>query len=128
MAPGEADQRHRPRQPLLHALNRLVDRREMLGDTIETQGVHALGTVHRRKARPVPLAKPDLDSKRVSDDEDIGKQYRRIGREAANRLESNLGGQFGRVAQVEEPAGALTHPPVLGQVTPGLAHQPQRRR
>jgi hypothetical protein len=50
-----------------------------------------------------------------------------IERETADRLQGDLDGMLGRIAEPHHAPGGLTDPVILGQVPPGLPHQPDRR-
>src|SRR5206468_1935155 len=58
--------------------------------------------------------------------QDVREHDRCIQREAPERLEAGLDRQLGRAAHREE-VGALAQRAVLGQVAPGLAHDPEWR-
>jgi hypothetical protein len=70
----------------------------------------------------------EIAPERVRHDEDVGKQDRRIEAEAADRLQGDLDGEVGIVAEVEEASGAFTRLAVLRQIAAGLAHHPDGRR
>ncbi len=63
----------------------------------------------------------------VGDGENVGKKNRGIEREAAQRLQRHLAGEFRRGAERLEIAGLLAHRAILGQIPPRLAHDPHRR-
>ena len=68
----------------------------------------------------------DLDPHRHQRQQDISENDRGVQVEPLERLERDAGGQLGLGADVEE-AMLLANLPVLGQVSPGLTHQPHRR-
>ena len=82
----------------------------------------------RRQARALAGDEAQILADRVGDDEDVGKQDRAVEGEAAERLERDLGRGLGIVDQVEEAALARPQRAIFGQIAPGLAHQPDRRR
>src|SRR5207245_10814074 len=51
----------------------------------------------------------------------------RIERKARDRLQGHLAREFGRLAQIDEAAGARARGAIFGQIAPGLAHDPHRR-
>ena len=81
----------------------------------------------RRQSRAFAGFKPQIRSKGLRDQQNVGKQNSRVKPETANRLEGRLGGQFGGVAERQEIAGLGAGFAVFGQITPGLAHHPDRR-
>jgi len=58
----------------------------------------------------------------------MSQTNRRVETETADRLQRHLGGERGRVAQLEKPTDAATYGAILRQVSPGLSHQPDWRR
>jgi hypothetical protein len=63
----------------------------------------------------------------MRDHQNIGKKDGRVETEPTNRLQGDFGRQFRIKAEIEEVLSALAKRPIFGQVTAGLAHQPERR-
>ena len=77
--------------------------------------------------RPRPLVgELDVQAHRLQRHEQVGEQDRGVEAEPPDRLQRDLRGELGRLAQLEE-ADARAHLPVLGEVASGLAHQPEGR-
>ncbi len=73
--------------------------------------------------RALALAEGDAEAHRLGHHQDVGEDDRGVELEALERLERDLGGQLGGVADVPE-AVLGAHLAVAGQVAAGLAHQP----
>src|SRR5207244_1590026 len=74
------------------------------------------------------LLEPNLLTKCVGNHEDVGEDDGSIEPEAAHRLQADLDGLIRCVAKFEERSRRRTDRAILRQVTPGLTHQPDRRR
>ena len=83
---------------------------------------HILG-----KARASPWAKGQPQAHGVGHGQDVAEQNGGVQRVALQRLQRDLGGVIAVGGQAHEAAGLGAGGAVLGQVAPGLAHQPQRR-
>ena len=71
------------------------------------------------------VPEPVIDPESFRDDEDVAEKDSRVQkREAGDRLEGDRGSQIGRSHQGAEGV-FLLEGPVLGQVAPGLSHQPR---
>ena len=127
---GEADQRRARRVGIErrpHPPHRLHDGCRSLGHARHTEGVERRGVAHRRHHRPGvdlqrqrPMAQGTM--------RDVREQDRPVHPVAADRLQRHLGRQLRRGAEGNEIAGPRPHLAVFGQVAPGLAHEPHRRR
>ena len=123
--PGEADQGNRrlgTDQP---------DRLEQRCDGgLRLEGAergHVVGRANRPlDDRADALANVEIHAQSGERRGDIREQDRRVHAQAADRLERDLGAQ-GRVPRDLQQRGSLPDPAVLGQRTPGLAHEPDRR-
>ncbi len=71
------------------------------------------------------VCKVEADAHALEGQEDVGEDDGGVELEAGHRLESDLGGDLGPPAQLDE-AQPLTDRPVLGQVAAGLPHKPDR--
>ena len=127
-AAREADQRHAAGEHGAngaHGVGHVAQLRRRIG---RRQPHHGSLVAHRPlEARPFALGEVQPQAHGVGHGEDVGEQDRRIEREALERLQRHLARQLGRLAQGEEAPGARARGVVLGQVAPGLAHQPDRR-
>ena len=61
----------------------------------------------------------------MRDHQDVGEQDRPVEAEATDRLERDFGRRCTVVGKRQEAALLFPQRPVLGEVAPGLAHQPQ---
>src|SRR5206468_9076297 len=92
------------------------DRRQLL-----QRGVNQ----RRREARPLTRNEAQILAKCEGDDEDVREEDCSVElRKALQRLERNLSCRIAVVNQIEEAAFLLPESPVLGKVTPSLAHHP----
>jgi hypothetical protein len=126
---GVADQRDLRRQGAGQLPHRLVDRGQLL---VQARGAQEFRDVRRRAdggRQHRPVAGPVLQrlAQRGGDLRQIGEENGGIEREAANRLKGDLDRVLGRVAELQHAPGRLADPVILGQVPPGLPHQPDRR-
>src|SRR3546814_7837098 len=71
--------------------------------------------------RPFVFLEGQPLAQRLRNEQDIGEQDGGVKAEAADRLQGDLGGQFRRVAQVEEAAGLGPQFAVFRQIAAGLA-------
>ena len=78
--------------------------------------------------RPFAGHETDIAPQGVRNDEDIREQDSRVEPEAPYGLQRDFRRQFRIVAEIEERAGLGARRAILGQIAPGLAHQPDRRR
>ncbi len=76
---------------------------------------------------PSPVTNHRSAPKRLRQQQDIGKQDRRVKAIAADRLQGDLGRQIGVVAQLQEIARLRPCRAVFRQVAPRLPHHPDRR-
>ena len=79
------------------------------------------------QARPLAGFKPKIRAKCLWKQENIGKEDRCIKAIAADRLQGDLGGEIGVVAQLKEIPGFSPRRAILGQIAPRLPHHPDRR-
>ena len=77
--------------------------------------------------RPDLRLDPQPDAHRLERQHDVGEEDRGIDAELADRHERDLGAEVGRLGELEDPV-PLTELAVGGERTPGLAHEPDRRR
>ena len=126
--PAKTDQRRLPRQVLAQPRNGLVDAGEFFAGRCRIEPRQLGRRRDRIEARALAFDEAHALAQRVGNDEDVGKQDRRVKAVAADRLQRHLGGECRRVAQLEEAADRGAHLAVLRQVAAGLAHQPHRRR
>ncbi|CAH1657193.1 hypothetical protein CHELA20_53564 [Hyphomicrobiales bacterium] len=61
-------------------------------------------------------------------DQDITEQDGGVEAEPTDGLKSDLGGEAGGVAEVEKRSGFRAQSAIFREITPGLAHHPERRR
>ena len=109
-----------------HAPYGLDDRLQAVRDGGTIDLGEAAAIRDRFEARSFALDEPQLLAESLRDDEDVGEQDRSVEAEAANRLERDLGSKLGIVAQRQEAAGLGPDLAILGQIAPGLTHQPDR--
>src|SRR5262249_45423752 len=123
-----AEQRHARIEMVLHNAERLIDRPKgmMVEFRPETLEIGAVG--NRVEARPFAGLEADLLAERIGDNQDVREQNGSVEAEPPDRLEGHLRGKLWIEDQVKEPAGLFTGCPVFRQVSPGLPHQPYRRR
>ena len=81
----------------------------------------------RRQPRALAGDEPEVGAQSVRDQQDVGEEDRRVEAVAADRLERDLGGEVGVVAQRQEIARLRARRAVLRQVASGLTHHPDRR-
>ena len=84
--------------------------------------------VERLEPRPVAGLEADSLAQGIGHHENVAEQDGGVEAEPADRLQRRLGGQAGVVAEIEEARGGRADLAIFGQVAPGLAHQPDRRR
>ena len=63
----------------------------------------------------------------IGDDENVGEEDGRIEIETPQGLQRYLGGEIGRIAELEEILRSGPDFPIFGQVAAGLAHDPDWR-
>jgi hypothetical protein len=82
----------------------------------------------RRSMSPGPgaVVEVELHAHRLDRDEDVAEDDAGVHAVAAERLERDLGREIRRLAQTEE-GGLAADLLVLGQIAPGLTHDPDRR-
>ena len=81
------------------------------------------------KAGPVLFQLPpnfQADPERLEDQQDVREQDRSVDPELRDRQQGDLGRQVGSLAQLDE-ADLFANRTVLGLITTGLSHQPDRR-
>ncbi len=130
-AAGEADQRGPRRfrgQALAHPRDRLQDRRDARDHLRRIERGDRFRTSQRIEQRPLAFREAQRLPERPGHHQDVGEQDRAFHAEAADRLEGDFRRQFRRGAQGDEIARLGAHGAVFRQVSPGLAHQPGRRR
>ena len=66
------------------------------------------------------------DAERLQNQQNVGEQNRRVHPEAFHRLDGDLRGQVGRLAEFEK-RDARAQRPIFGHVAAGLAHEPDGR-
>ena len=125
---AEADQGGFRRQALASARDRFENRRQPRPVRRLAQRREIGRSFDRLQARTLAALEADALTERVGNDENVGEQDRRVEAEAANRLQRRLRREGGRIAEVEERGRLRTDLAIFGQVTSGLAHQPDRRR
>ena len=76
------------------------------------------------KEGSAPFFKAQILAQRVRDDEDIGKEDRRIEAKTADRLQRHLDSQVRIVAEIQEGSGLGPCRPVFRQIAASLSHQP----
>ena len=81
-----------------------------------------------RQPRAFAGHKPQIRAQRLRQQQDIGKEDGSIEAIAPDRLQGDFGGQIRVVAEVQKTARLRPRRTILRQVTPGLAHHPDRRR
>ena len=126
-AAGEADQRHG-----------IVERTTDLGDGVHHVAQFEVGIGHGQIAnfplflqrafelRAFTFGEVQAKAHGVRHGKDVGEQDGGVEVVAGQGLQSDLAGQAGVLAQIEEAAGAFARLAVFGQVAAGLAHQPDR--
>ena len=127
-AAAEANKRHL-------AVEFLPDQADRIGDIAQARlRVGYAEPVDFRRAaqralelRSFALGEVKPETHRVRNGQNIGEQDCGVERESPERLQRHLAGQFGILAQVEKRAGLLASRAIFGQITPGLAHDPNRR-
>ena len=124
---AEADQRGLGGQGGLDPLHGLEHRREARPVGLDAQSGEILSGLDRRQARALAALEAHALAERVGHHQNVGEQDRGVEAEAADRLQRRLGGEGGRVAEVDEGARRGADFPVFREVAPGLTHQPHRR-
>ena len=97
---------------------------------MERVGVEHRDLIHgpdRRQLRAFPFGEPEILAQTVGHHQDIREQDRAVHAVAADRLNRDLGGQFGIETEIDEGSGPGAHLSVFGQIPASLAHQPERR-
>ena len=110
------------------ALHGVVDRREMPPLALLVEDRQRTALPNRLQARPLPLLEPEPDPERLGHHQDVREQDHAVEREATYGLERSLGRQCRVVAEVEEGPRPGPERTILRQISPRLAHQPERRR
>ncbi len=124
---AEADQRDVGIELAANAAQRLIHRFEFAEVGLRGQARHLLRRIQRIEPRAFAGLEAHGTAERVGDDENVGKDDRGIEVETADRLQRHFGGVFRREAQIEKAAGLGAQFAILGQITPGLPHHPDRR-
>jgi hypothetical protein len=81
----------------------------------------------RCQSRAFACFKPQILSHGVRDDEYVGKQYRAVKAETADRLECYFSRGVAVIAKLKETALLRAQFAIFGQIAPRLPHQPHRR-
>ena len=77
-----------------------------------------------RQSRSFAGDKPEVRAQRLRQQQNVGEQNRGIKSIAADRLQRDLGRQFGIVTERQEIPGLRTGRPIFRQVASRLAHHP----
>jgi len=85
-----------------------------------SQSAKRRGILQRVKPRPFALHEAYALTEGMRNDQDVGKQDRRIETKAANRLQRNLRRSFGIEAKIEKARRLLAQCPVLRKIPTGL--------
>ena len=126
-AAGKADQWHAAIQCLADRAHGVHHVPQLIGRIGHEQRLHIVfGTDGFLETRTFPLLEAQPQSHGIRNGQDVGKQDGGVQREALERLQRDLAGQLGRLAQRHETARAGTGGVVFGQVAPSLPHQPHR--
>ena len=125
---GEAQERGLLWQSLSCFGERAIDRRQIIREPRAGELGELGGVCQRLELGAFACFKPDFLAKGIGDHEDIGEDDRGIEAEAPDRLQRDLDSLLRRVAEFEEGFGRGTDRAIFRQVTPGLAHQPDRWR
>ena len=125
--PGEADEGNAPRERLLHAPHGL-EHEGHGGLDVDPAEPRDVALAPHGPADHGPLALRELEphAERLDDQEDVGKEDRRVHAEPVHGLERDRRGGLRVLAELEE-AEALAHGAILGEVAARLAHEPHGR-
>src|SRR5690606_41414256 len=94
------------------------------------------GTLKRRQSNlcdlgcqtwSFPCLKPQILAHRMGHDQYVGKQDRSVKSETLDRLQSHFGSSFRIIAKFQKAAFTGAQFAIFGQITPCLAHKPDRR-
>ena len=91
------------------------------------EGAKAIGPGNRGQSRPFARFEPQIATKRLGNQQNIGKQDRGIESVTPDRLQGDFGGQLRIVAQRQEIARLRPCFAVFGQIAARLPHHPDRR-
>ena len=124
-ASRESDERHAAFEIAPDDPDRVHHESEIVFRVRDAQPVDVGRGAHRR-SEPGSLSLHELEPKphRPGDGQDVGEEDGGVEREPAQRLQGDLAGELRRAAQREEAAGARPRRPVLREIAPGLAHEP----
>ena len=125
-AAGEPDHGHPLRQHRAGPGHGLVDRADPFVERIGVEHRDLIHGADRRQLRAFPFGEPEILAQTVGHHQNIGEQDRPIHAVAADRLNRDLGSQFGIETQIDEGSGSCAHLAIFGQIPAGLAHQPER--
>ena len=125
--PAEADQRLVGSQRAAHPPHRLEDRRKPLGQPVRVESRDPLG-IDRIEPRPFAFDKAQPASEGIGNDQDVGKEDRRIEVEAPDRLQRDFGRRSGSRQRSRKEPAVCAQGPVFGKIASRLPHQPDRRR
>ena len=128
MAPAKADHRHAIRKLGHHAGQSFIDRGKPGTGFSRVEPRQPLAAPHRLELRAFALDELDLLAESVGHHQNIGKDDRRIEIEPAQGLKRYVGSKYWIEAKIEEGAGFCPDLTIFGEIAPGLAHQPDRRR
>jgi hypothetical protein len=110
---GEAQQCRLPRQLGAGSADRLIDRRQLLGQPCPGELAEVGGIGQRLELGTFAFLEPDLLAERIGHDQNVGKDDRGIQPEAAHRLQRHLNRLLRRIAEIEEGARRRPHGAIL---------------
>ena len=125
---AEADEGNPIRQFDPQQADRLQHVRQFLARLDDAQAVDVGGVLDRPfDRRPLTLDEIEVEPHRSEGEEEVGKKNRGVDFDGVDRLERDGDRQFGMAANLQQGI-PLAQRAVVGHVTPGLAHEPHRRR
>ena len=124
---AEADQRDLWIEFAAHAAQRFEYRFQLSEVGGRRQRTDLVGCVERIEPRAFADFETYIAAERVGNDQDVGEDDRGVEVEAADRLQSDFGGEVRREAKIEKAAGLGADFAVFRQIAAGLPHHPDRR-
>ena len=121
---AETDQRGGIVEGRADTFDRFTDRREMREDLVHRHVGEIAGFRRGIDARTFAFEEADIASHRIEDQQDVSEEDCAVHSISAHRLQGGLGGECGRVAEVEEVARLCPGLAIFGQMSPCLTHHP----
>ena len=124
---AEADQGRAVREAGSHEAQSLAHAGQLHARIGDAQLFDVATLADRMRQDRTTLVEHEREPHRLQRQEDVTEHDGGVDVEAPHRLQRYFGGELGVAHQLEEATGLGSNRVVLGQIPPGLTHQPDRR-